>query len=96
MFGVRGIGSLPLLPCDLDPTLAPDTELKLSLSLSLPSVPLPSGASGAYAFFSSVIVLPTFGGPLLALIGMVMVGRGREPISSLGTCLSGIVAALLM
>jgi len=45
--GVRGMRSLPLLPRDPDPTLARETELKLSLSLFLPSVPLPSGASGA-------------------------------------------------
>ena len=44
MSGVRGIGSLPLLPRDLDPTLALDVELKLILSLSMPSAPLPSGA----------------------------------------------------
>ena len=43
MPGVRGIGSLPLLPHDPDPTLTLDIELKLSLSLSLPSAPLPSG-----------------------------------------------------
>ena len=44
--GVRGMGSLALIPRDPDPTLASETELKLSISLSLPSVPLPSGASG--------------------------------------------------
>ena len=94
MSGVRDIGSLPLLPRNHDPTLAADNELKLSLSLSLSSVPLPSGASGAYTFFSFVTVFPTARGPLLALIGMVKVRRG--PSSSLGTCLIGIAAALLM
>ena len=88
------MGSLPLLPRDHDPTLAPETELKLSLSLSLPSVSLPSGSSGAYVFFSFVVAVPTAGGPLLALTGIVKVGR--VPNSSLGTCLIGILAALLI
>ena len=93
-FGVRGMGSLPLLPRDLEPTLALETEMKLSLSLSLPSVPLPSGSSGACVFFSFVVVVPTAGGPLLALTGSVKVGRVLN--SSLWTCLIGILAAFLI
>jgi len=93
--GVRGIGSLPLLPHDHDPTLALETELKLiSRSLSLPSVPMPSGASDAYVILCSVAIIPTVGCPLRALVGMVKVGRG--PKSSLGTCLIGVTVALLM
>ncbi len=46
-FRGEGMGSLPLLPRDLDPTFAPETEMKLILSLSLPPVPLPNGANGA-------------------------------------------------
>jgi len=91
---VRGIGSLPLLPRDLNPTLAHDIEFKLSLSLFLPFVPLPSVASGAHAFLSAVVIVPTVGGPLCAFVGMVKVGRG--PISALGACLIGKAAALLM
>ena len=90
---MRGIGSLPLLPRDLDLALALEIELKLSLSLSLPSVPLPSGGNGEYVFLTSVVVVPSAGGPLRAMVGMVKVVRG--PNSSLGTCLIGIAAALL-
>ena len=89
-----GIGSLPLLPREPDPTIAPETKLKLGLSLSLPSVPLPSGATVAYMFLCSVVVVVVDGGPLRALVGMVKVERG--PNSSLGACLVGIVATLLM
>ena len=88
------MGSLPLLSRDLEPTLALETELKLSLSPSLPSVPLPSGSSGAYVFFNFVAAVPTAGGPLLALTGIVKVGR--FPSSSLWTYLIDILAALLM
>ncbi len=93
--GARGIGSRPRLSRDLDPTLfAPETELKLRRSLSMFSAPLLSGASGAYAFLRFFVVVPTVGGPLCALVGMVNVGRG--PIFSLGACLIGIADALLM
>ena len=44
--GVRGIGSLPLLPLEPDVAeFAPDTDPKLSLSLSLSAAPLPCCAS---------------------------------------------------
>jgi hypothetical protein len=93
-FRGEGMGSLTLLPRDLDPTLAHETELKLSRSLSLPSIPLSSGASGEYVFLTSVTAVPTVGGPLRALTCIVKVGRG--PCSSLGACLIGIAVALLM
>jgi hypothetical protein len=81
--GVRGIGLRPRHPRDPDPTLfAPKYGLKLNRSLSLPSVPLPSGTNGAYVFLSPVVVLPTIGGTLRALEGIANVGApfgiGRE------------------
>ena len=88
------MGFRPLLPRDSDPTLAPETELKLNLSLSLPFAPLPSGSRGAYMFFNFVVDVPTAGGPLLALTGIVKVGR--VPSSSLCICLIDILGALLM
>jgi len=45
-------------------------------------------------FLCSVTVISIVGGPLCALVGKVKVGRGTS--SSLGTCLIGIAAALLM
>jgi hypothetical protein len=77
---VMGIGSLPLLPRDIDPTLAPETELKLSLSMSLPFVPLPSGANDSYVFLISGGVISIVGGPMRALVGMVKVERGPNQL----------------
>jgi hypothetical protein len=95
MFSARGIGLLPRLPHDPDPTLfAPYTEPKLSRSLSLPFVPLPSGASCAIVFRCTGVDVPTIVGPLRTLVGIVNVGRG--PSSSLGACLIGMVVALMV
>ncbi len=55
---------------------------------------LMSGARDAYVFICAVVAVPNVGGPLRALVGMVNVGT--VPISSLGTCLIGTIAALLM
>ncbi len=73
---------------------APDIEPKLSRSLSLPFVPLPSGATGPNMFRCADTNVLAVTGPLRAFVGIVNVGNG--PSSFFGSCVIGKADALLM